>query len=553
MDDRSPGPRIRGVRPGDDRPLGRVGPDRRGRRRAVRRLGPGARRVRAAGQPAPPLRGRRPGRSTGSPTPSWPGPRRPRSSCPSSSSSWATRRGRPCWPTTPRSTPGSSAASWPGSAGRCPGHAVVDTLALARRTLAEAGQPQARLPGPAARPRPPRPAPGPGRQPAGPGPLARPRGRGDEAGRAARWPTRSSTPGARSPPRGAGDGSSEAIGRDQVVRIEYAGGTRGPGPREITPRRFSNRGGVAYLVALCHLDRKEKEFRLDRVRSFEVVERPDVSPGPRSEGAMAGLLVSVRSADEARAAVDGGASVVDVKEPDRGPLGRASAATWRAVRAAVPPAIPVSVALGELRDWDGDGPGRRPRGDRLPQARAGRGRAAAGESDWAEVRGVEPAGRRGWPSPTPTGRPPAPPTPTPSSTPRSRRRRLRRGPGRHLGQVEAEPARRLDALGRTGSTAPGESGRFVALAGGLDLRRDRPPRPAPPRPLRRPGRRCDGSDRRRRSPRRVADLARPSRLPPDRPERVRPLRSGHDRTWSRVAAPASLRYLERSRIRRAVP
>ena len=67
---------------------------------------------------------------------------------------------------------------------------------------------------------------------------------------------------------------------------------------------------------------------------------------------MAALLVSVRSAEEAKAAVEGGAAVIDVKEPDRGPLGRASAGTWREVREAVPPGIPVSVALGELRDWN---------------------------------------------------------------------------------------------------------------------------------------------------------------------------------------------------------
>ena len=64
-----------------------------------------------------------------------------------------------------------------------------------------------------------------------------------------------------------------------------------------------------------------------------------------------GLLVSVRSASEARAAVAGGASVIDVKEPDRGPLGCADPETWEAVRRAVPPSIPVSVALGDLRDW----------------------------------------------------------------------------------------------------------------------------------------------------------------------------------------------------------
>ena len=66
----------------------------------------------------------------------------------------------------------------------------------------------------------------------------------------------------------------DAIGLDQVVKIEYLGGTRGESPRAISPRGFSNRGGVAYLVAICHLDRKEKEFRLDRVRGFEVVENP---------------------------------------------------------------------------------------------------------------------------------------------------------------------------------------------------------------------------------------------------------------------------------------
>jgi uncharacterized protein (UPF0264 family) len=63
------------------------------------------------------------------------------------------------------------------------------------------------------------------------------------------------------------------------------------------------------------------------------------------------LLVSVRSADEALAAVSGGASVIDVKEPDAGPLGRAPASIWRDVRRAVPPRVPVSVALGELSEW----------------------------------------------------------------------------------------------------------------------------------------------------------------------------------------------------------
>lgn len=67
---------------------------------------------------------------------------------------------------------------------------------------------------------------------------------------------------------------------------------------------------------------------------------------------MASLLVSVRSATEAMAALEGGAAVIDVKEPDRGPLGRADVAIWSAVRSAVPSGTPVSVALGELHEWD---------------------------------------------------------------------------------------------------------------------------------------------------------------------------------------------------------
>ena len=66
---------------------------------------------------------------------------------------------------------------------------------------------------------------------------------------------------------------------------------------------------------------------------------------------MPGLLVSVRSADEARAALAGGADVIDIKEPGRGPLGRADEATWRAVRAEVAGRVPVSAALGELAAW----------------------------------------------------------------------------------------------------------------------------------------------------------------------------------------------------------
>ncbi len=65
---------------------------------------------------------------------------------------------------------------------------------------------------------------------------------------------------------------------------------------------------------------------------------------------MTGLLVSVRDAAEAEAALRGGAALIDVKEPLHGSLGAATPETWRQVRDAMPPHVPCSAALGELND-----------------------------------------------------------------------------------------------------------------------------------------------------------------------------------------------------------
>lgn len=101
---------------------------------------------------------------------------------------------------------------------------------------------------------------------------------------------------------------------------------------------------------------------------------------------MAELLVSVRDAEEALAALAGGAAIIDVKEPSRGALGAADPEIWQAVVEAVSGRVPVSVALGE---WI-DGP--RSWGDRIPnevqQALAGVAFAkmglagASAHSDW---------------------------------------------------------------------------------------------------------------------------------------------------------------------------
>jgi (5-formylfuran-3-yl)methyl phosphate synthase len=66
---------------------------------------------------------------------------------------------------------------------------------------------------------------------------------------------------------------------------------------------------------------------------------------------VAKLLVSVRSKVEALAALAGGATIIDVKEPKNGSLGQAPFDVWREVRAFVPQKVPVSVALGELHEW----------------------------------------------------------------------------------------------------------------------------------------------------------------------------------------------------------
>lgn len=67
---------------------------------------------------------------------------------------------------------------------------------------------------------------------------------------------------------------------------------------------------------------------------------PEPTTGP-------GLLVSVRAAAEVEAALAGGADLIDVKEPGKGPLGPAEHEVVQAVIAAVAGRVPVSAALGE--------------------------------------------------------------------------------------------------------------------------------------------------------------------------------------------------------------
>ncbi len=71
---------------------------------------------------------------------------------------------------------------------------------------------------------------------------------------------------------------------------------------------------------------------------------------------MTALLVSVRSAAEARTALAGGAALIDVKEPARGALGRADDDVIREIVVAVAGRQPVSAALGEWAEDIGNFP-----------------------------------------------------------------------------------------------------------------------------------------------------------------------------------------------------
>jgi DNA polymerase-3 subunit epsilon len=72
------------------------------------------------------------------------------------------------------------------------------------------------------------------------------------------------------PPAGF-EGLKEAMEQRLVAEIIYTGGTRGAVPRKVTPLALLRYGGFVYLAAHCHLDGKEKMYRLDRIQSLRVL------------------------------------------------------------------------------------------------------------------------------------------------------------------------------------------------------------------------------------------------------------------------------------------
>ena len=102
------------------------------------------------------------------------------------------------------------------------------------------------------------------------------------------------------------------------------------------------------------------------------------------------LLVSVRNAAEARAATWGGAHVIDIKDPNQGPLG-AAIESWPEVILACDKRSETSAALGELHQW---------RAEQLPNIPSQIGWIKIGlagqkgqdwQAEWAEIRRRLPA------------------------------------------------------------------------------------------------------------------------------------------------------------------
>lgn len=65
------------------------------------------------------------------------------------------------------------------------------------------------------------------------------------------------------------------------------------------------------------------------------------------------LLISVTVPAEVPAAIQGGADIIDIKNPAEGALGASTPRIIRQVRQATPPSIPVSATVGDLPDLPG--------------------------------------------------------------------------------------------------------------------------------------------------------------------------------------------------------
>ncbi|HEX6984506.1 MAG TPA: exonuclease domain-containing protein [Planctomycetaceae bacterium] len=63
---------------------------------------------------------------------------------------------------------------------------------------------------------------------------------------------------------------AEAIAAGRTVTLVYDGGRTAGQRRSLTPLRLVVSAEVTYLLAFCHADRKQKQFRVDRIRELVI-------------------------------------------------------------------------------------------------------------------------------------------------------------------------------------------------------------------------------------------------------------------------------------------
>lgn len=63
-----------------------------------------------------------------------------------------------------------------------------------------------------------------------------------------------------------------AVTRRQTVSMVYHGGSQPGVAREVTPLGIARSSGQLYLTALCHASQIEKSFRVDRIKSYRLLD-----------------------------------------------------------------------------------------------------------------------------------------------------------------------------------------------------------------------------------------------------------------------------------------
>lgn len=63
----------------------------------------------------------------------------------------------------------------------------------------------------------------------------------------------------------------EAVAAHADLTVEYRGGSKGTGPRRVTPSHLFAREGTLFLEGYCHLDQAPKSFRIDRIEQVSIL------------------------------------------------------------------------------------------------------------------------------------------------------------------------------------------------------------------------------------------------------------------------------------------